>query len=271
MKLLQYTNGVYRTHPVHIPWFCRKLPELCLYRTFIREVFYSSRLSKRGSYNNMEWASSSYRVMLGLEKVGVRFEISGIEHLENLKSPCVIIGNHMSVLETVILPAILLPIINATFVVKQSLLDYPVFGHIMQYCDPIAVTRTQPRQDLIAVIEGGIERLGKGISIVVFPQTTRTVTFDTDQFSSIGAKLAQKADAPIVPLALCSAAWKNGKRLKDFGGIDPSLTVRFAFGPPIPVQSRGSDEHQKVIEYIRKNLTVWEKEDSMDYIKKEDD
>ena len=68
----------------------------------------------------------------------------------------------------------------------------------------------------------------------------RTVTFDPEQFNTIGVKLAQKAKVPIIPLALKTNAWGNGKVLKDFGCIDTSKTVHFAFGEPIEVQAKDS-------------------------------
>ena len=220
-------------------------------------VFRASQKAKRGKYDNSAWCKSSYDILRSLEKKGVDFEISGINFIEQLKEPCVFIGNHMSMLETVVLPIIIQPIRDVTFIVKQPLLDYPIFKHVMRSCDPIAVTRTNPRQDLKTVIEGGIDRLNRGISIIVFPQTTRTHFFDPSHFSSIGVKLAQKANAPIIPLALKTDAWGNGKRLKDFGKIDSSKKARLAFGEPMWVKGRGGDEHQVIIDFIQKKLQEW--------------
>jgi len=232
-------------------------PSLSFYAKFIAIVFKASKKAKLGKFSTAEWCHSSYKVLQALEKKGITFEITGIEQVENLEGPAVIIGNHMSMLETVILPIILLPVKEITFIVKQSLLDYPVFKHVMRSCDPIAVTRTNPRQDLTAVLEGGMERLKKGISIVVFPQTTRTLIFDEKRFTTIGVKLAQRAEVPIVPLALKTDAWGNGRRLKDFGKIDASKNVKFSFGAPLKVKRKGSDEHQAIIELISNKLKEW--------------
>jgi 1-acyl-sn-glycerol-3-phosphate acyltransferase len=127
----------------------------------------------------------------------------------------------------------------------------------MRSRDPIAVTRTNPRHDLKAVLEGGVDRLKQGISIIVFPQTTRTHSFDPTQFNTIGVKLAQRANVPVVPLALLSDAWGNGKYFKDFGKIDPSKKVYFAFGKPMWVQGRGTNEHQAIIQFISRKLQEW--------------
>jgi 1-acyl-sn-glycerol-3-phosphate acyltransferase len=254
---LRYTGSAYVTPPRRVSLFARAFPSLSFYRRFLAIVFGSSVQARRGLYGDAEWCRSSHEVLKTLESVGVRFEITGIEHLERLPSPCVVIANHMSVLETNVLPVIIQPIRPVTFVVKQSLLDYPVFKHVMRSRDPIAVTRGNPREDFKAVIEGGSERLARGVSIIVFPQTTRTRRFDASQFNSIGVKLALRANAPVVPLALLTDAWGNGRWIKDFGKIDPARTVHFAFGEPLEIQARGTEDHQKIIRFIEERLARW--------------
>ena len=106
-------------------------------------------------------------------------------------------------------------------------------------------------------MEGGKERLEKGISVVVFPQTTRTSSFDPAEFNTIGIKLAQRAEVPVLPLALLTDAWGNGKRLKDFGKIDPTRKVHLAFGEPLLVTGRGTSEHQAVVGFIEERLREW--------------
>ena len=252
MRQLQYKDGVYRTSSNTISSFAKTFPELTFYSRFLAIVFKASTKAKRNRYDDVEWCQSSFDILLSLESVGICMEITGVENIKQLETPCVVISNHMSVLETVILPIIIVPIRKMTFIVKQSLLKYPVFRHIMRSRDPIAVSRTNPRHDLKAVLEGGLDRLNNGISIIVFPQTTRTCLFNPTQFNTIGIKLAQKANVPIVPLALSTDAWGNGKYVKDFGKIDSSKNVHFSFGEPMWIQGRGSNEHQTVIQFINR-------------------
>jgi 1-acyl-sn-glycerol-3-phosphate acyltransferase len=214
-------------------------------------------LAKRGAYGYERWRSSSVDVLRNLERVGCRFEVSGLQHLRDAGGACVIVGNHMSTLETVILPSLIVPAGKATFVVKQSLVDYPVFKHVMRSRNPITVTRDNPRSDLKAVLEGGMKRLEAGVSIVIFPQTSRTRGFDPTQFNSIGSMLARRAKVSLVPLALKTDAWENGKRFKEVGRIVPSRTVHFAFGRPLRVQGKGGREHEVVVEFIRSHLDRW--------------
>jgi 1-acyl-sn-glycerol-3-phosphate acyltransferase len=163
----------------------------------------------------------------------------------------------MSALETFVLPAIIAPFKDVTFVIKRSLIDYPVFKHIMRSRDPIVVDRTNPRKDFEAVLDGGTARLKAGRSVIIFPQTTRTATVDPETFNTIGIKLARKAGVPIVPIALRTEAWGNGRLLKDFGKIDPSKAVHFAFGKPLRIKGRGAEEHREIIEFILGKLKGW--------------
>jgi 1-acyl-sn-glycerol-3-phosphate acyltransferase len=247
----------YRSPPRRASLPGRIFPSFAFYSALAPIVWKSSALAKRGRYGSREWIRSSHDVLRALERVGIPVEITGIRHLAGLEGPCVVVGNHMSVLETFVLPGVIEPIRPVTFVVKESLMTYPVFGHVMRSRDPIAVTRTHPRQDLKAVMDGGRERLARGVSLVVFPQTTRRPCFLPEEFNTIGIKLAQRAGVPVVPMALLTDAWGNGKRLKDFGRIDPSRPVHIAFGEPLHVEGRGASEHEAVIGFIQEKLEKW--------------
>jgi 1-acyl-sn-glycerol-3-phosphate acyltransferase len=254
MEKLIYTHGMYRTKKVLPAFWAKTFPSLTFYIKFIRCVIQGSALAKRGQYDGHAWTQNSFGVLQALESVGVVVEVRGIEHVRQVEGPCVFIANHMSMLETVILPVILQPIKAITFVVKQSLLDYPVFKHIMRSREPVAVSRTNPRLDLKAVLEKGSEKLQTGVSMIIFPQTTRTPSFDPATFNTIGIKLAKKADVPVIPLALVTDAWQNGRYLKDFGKIDSSKKVMFSFGNVLQITGRGNQEHEHIIEFIQNTL-----------------
>lgn len=257
MKGLDFVDNIYQTKIGKLSLLTKISPSFQFYRQIIPIVFKAANLAKKGLYDDEEWCKSSLDALRALELAGVRFDIRGIENFKELKEPCVFIGNHMSTLETFILPCIIVPYKRVTFVVKQSLVEYPVFKYVMRSRDPITVTRTNPREDLKAVLEGGKRLLNEGVSVIIFPQTTRVLQFDPKEFNSIGIKLAQKANVPVVPLALKTDAWQNGKILKDFGKIIPEKTVYFEFGKPLWVKDKGVEEHKAVIDFIQTKLKQW--------------
>ena len=256
-ELFSFDDGVYQTAPDSASWFSQLLPTANFYRQFFWQVYRSSRVAQQGKYDGPEWSRTSFEVLKSLESVGVQARISGVEHIRSLDSPCVFVGNHMSMLETMLLPAIIQPLRNVTFVVKKSLIDYPVFRHILRARDPIAVTRENPRDDFKTVMQSGTERLQNGISVIVFPQTTRSLTFDPTQFNSIGLKLAMKAKVPMIPIALKTDAWSNGKWLKDLGRIDPAQQVHFEFGRPLTIDGRGTVQQQEATDFIAARISDW--------------
>lgn len=254
---LCYKNSAYKTAQFSVPLFAKVLPSLAFYLKLIRIVFKASSKAKRSAYDTAEWCKSSLSVIRALESVGITIEITGIDHFKNLEGPCVFVANHMSTLETFVLPAIISAFKDATFVVKESLIEYPVFKYVMRSRDPITVGRTNPRDDLKAVLEGGAERIRAGRSIIIFPQTTRYLVFEPKEFNTIGIKLAKRTNVPIIPVALKTDAWGNGRYLKDFGKIDPSKNVHFAFGTPLFIKDRGVEEHIEIIEFIAGKLKKW--------------
>ena len=261
MHTLQHNGSIYRTESKSLTLSSRIFPSASFYLNLIHIVIRASNKAKAGEYGDTGWIESSHEVLQQLEKVGVRVEITGIENVIAQSGPVVFIGNHMSMMETLVLPVMIQPIKPVTFVIKEDLLSYPVFQHVMRSRNPIAVSRTNPRQDLKVVLTEGQERLQKGISVIVFPQTTRSHLFSSEQMSSIGVKLAKKADVPVIPLALKTDCWQNGRWIKDFGRLDVAKTAHFAFGRPIAkVLGKGDEEQALVNAFIAGELQNWESE-----------
>jgi len=237
----------------------RFFPSLAFYwRTF--SIVCRAAWHTRGGYSMEKWGADSKTFMQGCEASGVRFHIENIGAFAGLDQPCVLVANHMSTMETFCLPGILVPHRPVAFVLKRSLTRYPVFSHVVNAIEPIAVDRVNPREDFKTVMEEGQERLSRGISVIVFPQTTRTPSLDRSAFNSIGIKLAKKAGVPVLPLALKTDAWGVGKLSKDYGPIQPELPVRFRFGNPISVSGAGRNEHEEVMEFIEWTLNAWRTE-----------
>ena len=259
-------KGSYHSPNKKINFLSKTFPSFFFYARLFFIVLRAAGRAKRCLYFDADWAKSSVEILKNLEDVGVEINISGFENIQSLQEPCVFVGNHMSTLETFLLPGIIFPSKRHTFVIKQSLVSYPIFRHVMISRDPICLSRTNPREDLKITLEEGQKRLAKGMSVVIFPQTTRTTEFDPEQFNSIGIKLAKKSGCPVVPIAIKSDAWGNGKgQFKDFGKIDPLKKVYFAFGEPLQIKGKGQEEHHEMISFIAGHLDAWKNVDKNGY------
>jgi 1-acyl-sn-glycerol-3-phosphate acyltransferase len=193
-----------------------------------------------------------------VEGCGGRIHLRGLENLSKFPGPAVIIGNHMSLLETAILHAFVRPRRDFCFVIKRQLLDVPYFGDIMRHLECVAVGRKNPKEDFKTVMEEGRKRLEKGKSVLVFPQHTRSAVFNPAEFNTIGVKLAKNAGVPIIPLALRTDFLANGRKFKDFGPIHRDRPVWFEFGEPIMhVSGTGKEEHARIVEFIKDRLSKW--------------
>ena len=223
-------------------------------------VLHLSTLAPKGKCDDAAWVKASSNVARLLEAAGCQFHVEGMENINAVDGPCIFVGNHMSTLETFVLPSIIRPHRPVTFVVKRSLTTMALFGPVMRSRNPVVVDRKNAREDLQTVLEEGCKRLEDGISVVVFPQSTRAVRFNPAKFNSIGVKLAKRSGRPIVPLALQTHGWSQGKYLKDFGPINPKVPVRFLFGKPITVQDQGKAEQAQITEFIMNTLERWDKE-----------
>lgn len=211
----------------------------------------------RNVYDTKAWTDSSIEILRFIEKTGGIFHITGMENITKTPGPVLFISNHMSTLETMIFPSIIGPHKELTFVVKESLVKHPLFGDVMRSRNPIIVGRTDPRKDLEAVMKGGIDLLGNGISIVIFPQSTRNVEFKPEEFNSLGVKLAKKAGVEVVPIALKTDFWGNGKLIKELGPLDHNKHIHIKFGEPMKITGNGKEENQRIIDFIKSSLMEW--------------
>ena len=205
------------------------------------------------------WARQCFKTVQKAEKFGIPVSLDGWENRANHKGPVVYLANHMSTLETIMLPPVLLTFGPFNIFVKASLSHLPCLEKAAAHMGLIPLSRKSPREDLMQVFTRGVEQIKAGHSILIFPQGSREQVFSRKAYSSIGAKLAEKAGVPVVPIALktdCEPTRPGGKGwFKDFGPVDPSKDVRIRCGAPIVGKAR--DVHEKVFAWIKAQLDEW--------------
>lgn len=222
-----------------------------------------SRLAVRGKLDANAQTRYSNRNLHQIEKCGGRVHIAGLRHLRACEGkPTVIVSNHMSLLESGLLHAVLRGYLDVSFVVKESLLKVPFFRHVIRSLDVIPVTRENPREDLKTMLREGKRILEEGRSLIVFPQSTRTETLEPDKFNTIGVKLARSAGVQVLPMALKTDFLANGRVFRDLGPIRPERIVCFEFAPAMEVVGNGQEQQQAIIDFINSRLVEWRKWDA---------
>ena len=253
-------TGSYATPEDHRPRLAGRLLGWCdawYHLRVIGIVISGCRYARRGDFDRGTFANHGLATLRLAEDCGGRAVISGMDLPWRVPGPKVFVANHMSALDTMLFPALLLAKSDVTIVIKASLLDYPFFGTVLRAVDPIPVLRASPRDDLKQVLTAGTDALKGNRSVMLFPQSTRTVTFDRRQFNTMGAKLAARAGVPLVPIALKTDFHGIGRLRRDAGPVRRDKPIMVGIGAPIQVEGKGREAHQECVDFIATHLKEW--------------
>ncbi|RLA13225.1 MAG: 1-acyl-sn-glycerol-3-phosphate acyltransferase [Gammaproteobacteria bacterium] len=174
------------------------------------------------------------RAMLAWLRItcGIRYRVEGLEHVAG--GATVVLSKHQSTLETLALQVIFQPI---TWVIKQELLRVPVFGWGLAMVMPIAIDRKAGKKAMTQIVDQGTDRLQKGISVVVFPEGTRTAPGTHRRYRQGGAILAKESGYRILPIAHnAGQCWARREFTKQPG------EVVFRIGAPIDMADKSIEE-----------------------------
>lgn len=156
---------------------------------------------------------------------GGQLEVRGAENVD-LTRPQIFVSNHQSTIDIPVL-FISLPT-DARFVSKKALMYVPFMGWYMWLARFVFVDRGNPRVAM-ASIDRAAEQIRGGISIIMFPEGTRSESRRVLPFKKGPFALAVKAGVPIVPVAI-----EGSGRLmpKNSWNITPG-PIKVAIGQPI--------------------------------------
>lgn len=181
---------------------------LCI--SFIFLLPYSARVKTILLWNR--W------IVLALKYVcGIDYRVTGLDNIPN--QPYVALAKHQSAWETFFLVERLQPIVA---ILKQELLKIPGFGWGLRLLKPIPIDRDNPRQALRTIQKVGLQRLTEeNLSVLVFPEGTRTVPGTKGNYARSGAALAIAAKVPVVFIAHNAGYfWPVSHLIKYPGTID---------------------------------------------------
>jgi 1-acyl-sn-glycerol-3-phosphate acyltransferase len=208
-----------------------------------------SALTRRLAFSR-RWARVNRGLLAGI--CGLRARFVGLENLP--RPPFVILSNHQSSWETIVFPAFLPDFV---WVLKESLLKVPLFGHAIASLGPIGIDRGTRQGALRKVLQDGSARLEQGICVLVFPEGTRFAPGTAGRYQSSGAVLALSSGVPVVPIA-----HNAGQFWRAYGFPISAGTVEVRIGRPIETSGRGAhaaravgDEARKAIETMMAEIT----------------
>jgi 1-acyl-sn-glycerol-3-phosphate acyltransferase len=112
----------------------------------------------------------------------------------------VFMSNHQSQLDIPVLE-VLLKDYDIRFLAKKSLFKIPFFGWGISALGYIPVEREDPKDGLRSLL-ACISALQSGVSLVIFPEGTRSLTGELLPFKKGGMLVTLKAQVPVCPIAI---------------------------------------------------------------------
>jgi len=174
---------------------------------------------------------------------GVRVEVQGAEKIPR-DVPLIFMGNHRSNFDILVLYAGLPH--HFSWIAKEELFRIPLFGYAMKRAGYLPLDRSDGRRAL-KTMEAAAEKIRGGVSVVIFPEGTRSMDGNLLPFKRGGFLLAARAGVPVVPFTINGSARVNPpKQVK----IKPGkITIRF--GDPIPTEGATGKRRDELIDRVR--------------------
>lgn len=224
LVLFYVTSFIFVTTPER-----RRLRELA--KTDPQECSRIAHLQVKKAFRNM------------LRIAGVKIEVSGLDNIPD--EPCLYVANHNSYVDILVTETVIPT--GAGFVSKDSLQKIPGLSSWMYLIHCLFLNRTDVREGL-KMITTGADYLKEGYSMFIFPEGTRSKDGHIGEFKGGSLKMAQKAGAPVVPVAISGTSSifeKNGGFRITPGNVWVSFGTPFKFSDLTREQKREVSQHTR--------------------------
>lgn len=190
--------------------------------------------------------------LLNVYLSGTRMYVRGKERLKKGRS-YIIMSNHQSLFDVWALIG-RMPL-QLRWVVKSSIKKMPLFGLALERMGHIYVDRKRLK-DTSNGLNSAVQKIRKGVSIVIFPEGTRSKDGMLQKFHRGGAAIAIQSGVPILPVTV------NGSRFvlpKGTLALMPGK-IEMIIGEPIDptrfTEEKKDDLIEEVKAAIEKNLDL---------------
>jgi 1-acyl-sn-glycerol-3-phosphate acyltransferase len=185
---------------------------------------------------------------LGFSLAGMRFKVAGRENVPQGRA-AVFCANHQSNVDPPVLYRAVHPRLHVLY--KQEIDRIPLLARAFRMAGFIPIDRHN-KESALRSIEAGASSLRSGHSFLIFPEGTRSKTDQLLPFKKGGFRMAIKAGAPIVPVAISGgrAAMVRGSFI-----IRPvTLTIRV--GRPVETRAVDVEARDVLIERVRHEIAT---------------
>lgn len=172
-----------------------------------------------------------------------RRKIEGLENIDKKKSYVIVI-NHNSMVD--ILALYFLPL-NFRWVSKREVFRIPYVGQLLTIHGDIAIDRSKGADSMRKVTEDGKMWIGRGASIAMFPEGTRSKSGEMGRFKQGAFVLAKEAGVEILPVVM------HGTRtvLNKFYLVNWRNVLKVSVLPPISAEEVAATPMPELMEKTR--------------------
>ena len=175
-----------------------------------------------------------------------KLSVEGLENIDHNQT-YVIVANHQSLADIIV---IYKTHMYFKWVAKEELLKVPIIGGLLWVNDHVLLDR-QKHGSIKTVYRKAAEWLRSGVSMLFFPEGTRSDTDEMNVFQNGAFKLAIKEKKPVLPVFIGGtreAIPKGGWIFKT------KVTGRLVVLPSIGTSNYGSADYAKLRELVREKL-----------------
>lgn len=165
-----------------------------------------------------------------------RHKVIGMEHVDRRKAYVIVI-NHRAMTD---IPALYFLPLNFRWVSKREVFRLPFFGQFLRLHGDICIDRGHAAEAMEQLLREGRRWLGRGVSVAVFPEGTRSKDGEIHRFKAGAFTLAREAGVDILPVVLDGTKTLIGRNA--LFNWRNRITIRVL--PPVPaVEVASTDPH----------------------------
>lgn len=155
-----------------------------------------------------------------------KFTVTG-DVPDDPRRPYVVVANHESFVDILLICHVPM---EMKWISKDDFFRYPLVGWCMRMAQDIRLRRGDAKA-AVHVLQEAQDRLEKNVSVMIFPEGTRSQDGELQEFKTGAARIAIQSGAPILPIALLGTRdalvksdWRFGRSHAEARILEPIST-----------------------------------------------
>ncbi len=173
----------------------------------------------------------------------IKVTVEGLSSIDPQR-PYIYMPNHQSNFDIPVLLGHMT--VQFRWLAKMELFKIPIFGHAMRKAGYISIDRNN-RESAIQSLEVAAEKIRNGVSVLIFPEGTRSRDGKIQPFKKGGFVMAIDSGVPIVPVIISGA---RSIMTKGKFRVNPGR-IRMSIQQPIDTTTYSRDTKEALMQHVR--------------------